>query len=83
MAELMQAHIPTAAEPAAKPAKKTKQVEQQQLVVQLPAETIKALKVVALERDSTVRAVLLEALDKAGFPVPAGQAVDFRRVRRA
>jgi hypothetical protein len=54
-------------------------VQQQQLVVQLPAITIKALKVAALERDSTVRAMLLEAIAKAGYPVPSGQAVDLRK----
>jgi len=54
-------------------------VVQQQLVVQLPAVTIKALKVAALERDTTVRAMLLTALQKAGYPVPSGQAVDLRK----
>ena len=59
---------------------KTDRVVQQQLVVQLPAVTIKALKRAALERDSTVRAMLLEAVQKAGYPVPSGQAVDLRKV---
>jgi len=54
-------------------------VVQQQLVVQLPAVTVKALKVAALQRDSTVRAMLLEAAQKAGYPVPIGQAVDLRK----
>lgn len=66
-----------AAAPATQP--KTGKVTQQQLVVQLPAVTIKALKVAALERDLTVRAVLLEAVQKAGYPVPSGQAVDLRK----
>ena len=61
--------------------KKAGKVTQQQLVVQLPDSTIKALKVAALERDSTVRAMLLEALHKAGYPVPEGQAVDRRKGR--
>ena len=59
---------------------KNGKVVQQQLVVQLPAVTVKALKVAALKRDSTVRAMLLEAVQKAGYPVPSGQAVDLRKV---
>jgi hypothetical protein len=69
--------IDTSKVPATQP--KTGKVIQQQLVVQLPAVTIKALKVAALERDSTVRAMLLKALQKAGYPVPSGQAVDLRK----
>ena len=81
MSDLMSAAVPATAEPA-KP-KKASAVQQQQLVVQLPDATVKALKLTALERNSTVRAMLLEALAGAGYPVPEGQAVDFRRVRRA
>ncbi len=62
------------------PPQKGGKVIQQQFVVQLPAVTIKALKRAALERDSTVRAMLLEAVQKAGYPVPNGQAVDLRKV---
>lgn len=79
MADLMNNAAPTTAEPtkATKAAKST----QQQLVVHVPAETLKALKVAALEADTTVRAMLLDALEKAGYPVPAGQSVDLRRTR--
>ncbi len=83
MHDLISAAAPTTAEQTRRKAAKADQVVQQQLVVQLPDITIKALKVAALERESTVRAMLLEALAKAGYPVPAGQAVDFRKVRRA
>lgn len=82
MSDLMATATPTTAEPV-KAKKAAKAVEQQQLVVQLPSETLRALKLQAIERNSTVRAMLLEALEGSGYPVPAGQAVDFRRVRRA
>ena len=89
MTDLMAAATPATIEPAAVPALKPKavkpagQVEQQQLVVQLPAVTVKALKQQALDEGTTVRAVLLAALAGAGIPVPAGQDVDFRKVKRA
>jgi hypothetical protein len=57
-------------------------VEQQQLVVQLPKETTHALKLEALTNITSVRAVLLEALHVAGVPVQEGQVVDFRKVRQ-
>lgn len=82
MADLMAGAVPTTAEAPAKQAKPQPAVQQQQLVVQLPAETIKALKLAAVEADTTVRAVLLQALEVAGYPVPAGQTVDFRKVRQ-
>lgn len=64
-----------------KPAKKPKAVTQQQLVVQLPAETIKALKQAALDQETSVRAMLLKALSGAGYPVPAGQDEDRRKAK--
>lgn len=76
--ELMAEAVPTSA--PAKRATSKAAVIQQQLVVQLPDVTIKALKIKALEKNSTVRAMLLEALSKAGYPVPSGQAVDLRKV---
>lgn len=80
MADMMASATPAVAEPA----KVTKaDTKQQQLVVQLPAETVQALKQAALNNNSTARVMILEALKKAGYPVPAGQAVDFRKVRRA
>lgn len=82
MKALMSAAAPATAEAVARPAAHQGDIAQQQLVVQLPSETVKALKVQALDRNLTVRAVLLEALEAAGYPVPAGQAVDFRKVRR-
>jgi len=86
MGDLMAVASPTTSEPAAKTTRAKKpaaNVVQQQLVVQLPGETIMALKLKALEGNTSVRAVLLGALQASGFPVPAGQAVDFRKVRRA
>ena len=70
--------------PAKAPAKKVPagDVKQQQLVVQLPEETVMALKLAAVKEQTTVRVKLLQALEAAGFPVPAGQAVDFRKVSR-
>jgi hypothetical protein len=86
LGDLMAEAAPTTSEPASK-ASRTKKpdanVVQQQLVVQLPDVTLKALKLRALDENTSVRAVLLGALQDAGFPVPAGQAVDFRKVRRA
>jgi hypothetical protein len=74
ISDLMASAVPTT-----QAQKKTGKVTQQQLVVQLPDTTIKALKIAALERNSTVRAMLLEALQKAGYPVPSGQAIDLRK----
>jgi hypothetical protein len=85
MDDLMAAATPTTGEPVSKASRKkpAANVVQQQLVVQLPDVTLKALKLRALDENTSVRAVLLGALQDAGFPVPAGQAVDFRKVRRA
>ena len=86
MDALMAEAAPTTGEPEPRSTRAKKpaaSVVQQQLVVQLPGVTIKALKLKALEENTSVRAILLDALQGAGFPVPAGQAVDFRKVRRA
>ncbi len=80
MADMMASAAPAVAEPAKAPKTDTKQ---QQVVVQLPAETVQALKQAALNNNSTVRVMILEALKKAGYPVPAGQTIDFRKVKRA
>lgn len=47
--------------------------------VVMPPETLRELKQAALDQDSSVRAVILEALKKAGFTVPAAELVDRRR----
>lgn len=83
MSDLMASAAPATAEPTKAAPKKAADTKQQQVVVQLPAETVQALKQAALDNGSTVRVMILEALKKAGYPVPAGQAVDFRKVRRA
>ena len=84
LGDMMDASVPTTVEPAKRIRKAAApaSVEQQQLVVQLPSGTVKALKVAALEAETTVRAMLLKALHEAGYPVPAGQIVDFRKVQR-
>jgi len=48
-----------------------------QLIV--PPETLKALKVGAAELETTVRALVLEALQARGYPVPDGELGDRRR----
>ena len=86
LGDLMAAASPTTSEPVARVGRAKKpaaNVVQQQLVVQIPDVTVKALKLRAVEGNTSVRAVLLDALQGAGYPVPAGQAVDFRKVRRA
>lgn len=80
MLGLMSEAAPTSAEPSRKAAPPA---DQQQLVVQLPDVTVQEMKLRALERRTTVRVMLLEALRKDGYTVPAGQAVDFRKEKRA
>jgi NRPS condensation-like uncharacterized protein len=85
MASLMAEAIPTTIEPEAipvvKPVIKASNSVQQQLVVHLPKDTVQALKRAAMEQETTVRVILLEALNKAGYPVDIGQLVDFRKVK--
>ncbi len=50
-----------------------------QLMVTVPPETLRALKVKAVERSSTVRALVLRALRRAGYPVPEEELQDRRR----
>lgn len=49
------------------------------LQVLVPPETLKALKLAAVEQDTTVRTIVLEALAKAGYPVPIAEIRDRRR----
>lgn len=51
------------------------------LTVTLPAAVLRALKARTVERETTVRALLLEALAAAGYPVPAAEIRDRRRSR--
>lgn len=83
MTDLMAATVPAVQveQQPVKKAKAPKAVTQQQLVVQLPSETVKALKMAALENGTSVRAMLLKALDRSGYPVPAGQDEDRRKVK--
>jgi len=43
--------------------------------VVMPAETLKELKQAALDQDTSARMLILEALKKAGFSVPAAELV--------
>ena len=50
----------------------------QQLMLMVPEDTAKALKVKAAEKDLTVRALVLKALKDAGYPVPKEEIADRR-----
>ena len=52
---------------------------QQQLVLKLPVATVEDLKAKAFHGKTTARALVLEALAKAGYVVPEGEAVDRRK----
>lgn len=45
----------------------------------MPPETMKELQQAHVDRDTSVRALILEALKKAGYTVPAGELVRRRR----
>jgi hypothetical protein len=49
------------------------------LTVVMPPDTLVALKTTAAQTSSTVRALVLDALRKAGYPVPAHELTDRRR----
>lgn len=49
------------------------------LMLMVPPETLRALRVRAAETGTTVRALVLEALLKAGYEVPADELIDRRR----
>lgn len=49
------------------------------LMLMVPLETMRALRVRAAESGTTVRAVVLEVLRKGGIPVPSDELVDRRR----
>jgi hypothetical protein len=51
----------------------------QPVQVIMPADTLRAIKQAALDQDITVRAVILKALEKDGFPVPADDLRDRRK----
>jgi hypothetical protein len=50
------------------------------LMIMVPTETLKSLRTQAAENGSTVRALVLMALSTAGYPVPADELVDRRRM---
>jgi hypothetical protein len=47
--------------------------------VVMPHDTLRSIRQRATEDDTTVRVVILQALAKAGFPVPADELKDRRR----
>lgn len=49
------------------------------LMVMVPSETMKELRIKAASTETTVRALVLDAIDKAGYNVPAGDLIDRRR----
>lgn len=56
---------------------KTKVVAESSLQVQMPAHLIKQLKIAAIDRETSVRVIVLEALRAQGFDV--GEIKDRRR----
>lgn len=49
------------------------------LMITVPAATRTALAVRAAEQGTTIRALVLDALQRANYPVPAGEITDRRR----
>lgn len=49
------------------------------LTLSLPAAVIRALRARTVHEDTTLRALVLEALAAAGYPVPAAEIRDRRR----
>ena len=60
-------------------AKRNGKGEGQGLMFMAPRETLRALKIRAAEQGTTTRALVLEALRKAGYPVPTDELTDRRR----
>jgi hypothetical protein len=75
--DAMKAALPPAT--AGKPARNNTKGTGTGLMIQVPTETLKALRTRAAENGTTVRALVLEALRKGGYPVPADELVDRRR----
>jgi hypothetical protein len=49
------------------------------LMLMVPVETLRLLRMRAAETGTTVRALVLDALRKSGYPVPPDELVDRRR----
>ena len=64
---------------AAKPKASTSKGVGKGLMLMVPPETLQSLKVTAAENDTTVRALVLEALRDSGYAVPADELVDRRK----
>jgi len=48
-------------------------------MLMVPVDTLRMLRIKAAETGTTVRALVLEALRKSGYSVPADELVDRRR----
>jgi hypothetical protein len=48
-------------------------------MLMVPVETLRLLRMRAAETGTTVRALVLDALRKSGYPVPPDELVDRRR----
>ena len=64
--------------PAAVPTRNKEKGPGAQLMLMVPAETRSALRVRAGEQGTTVRALVLDALKRAGYPVSADEIADRR-----
>lgn len=53
----------------------------QQLMLMVPEETARALRLKAAEQGLTVRALVLAALKDRGYPVPSSEIADRRSAR--
>lgn len=72
--DAIKANLPPATAP-----RRTTKGEGQGLMLMAPAETLRALKMRAAEQGTTARALVLEALRQAGYPVPSDELTDRRR----
>lgn len=63
----------------ARPKKNTSGGPGVRLSIVVPAATLVALKTKAAQNLSTARALVLQALHKAGYPVPSHELTDRRR----
>lgn len=73
--EALKASLP----PATAPKRATAKGTGTGLMLMVPTETLQALRVRAAEDGTTARALVLEALKKSGYPVPADELIDRRR----
>lgn len=78
-ADELRARLPAAVPEKSKSAGAKGRGEGRAVQIVMPPDTLKALKQRATDDDTTVRTVVLRALAKAGFPVPADEMKDRRK----